>query len=302
MNSIGKFLYTYTVGQLIDAAHRGVKLLGRGNDGNYDELRLGGSHELLVVDGAAKTALDAIVAKLIAAPATEATLAQVVAKLIVAPATEAKQDAANAILTLIAGYTDGIEALLTTLGGKDFATQTTLAAILVKLADPATQTTLAAVLAKLSADPATQTTLAAVLAKLSADPATQTTLAAVLSAVQAAIPAGTNIIGKIGLVDGSGNALKYGPDSFNNNKVTIADTATPIVSALAGRESVCVTILGTEDIYVGSAGLTAGGSNSGDLILGTRGSFKSFPGGGALYGICATGKSCDVSYIEAFAS
>jgi hypothetical protein len=56
----------------------------------------------------------------------------------------------------------------------DPATQTTLAAILVKLADPATQTTLAAVLAKLSSDPATQTTLAAVLAKLSSDPATAT--------------------------------------------------------------------------------------------------------------------------------
>lgn len=53
------------------------------------------------------------------------------------------------------------------LAAKDFATQTTLAAILAKLiADPATQTTLAAVLAKLSSDPATQTTLAALLTEL----------------------------------------------------------------------------------------------------------------------------------------
>jgi hypothetical protein len=84
--------------------------------------------------------------------------------------------------------------------------------------------------------------------------------------------------------------------------VTIADTATPIVSALAGRDSVCVTILGSEDVYVGPAGITAGGLPSGDLILGTRGSCKSFPGSGALYGICATGKTCDITYLEAFAS
>lgn len=45
-----------------------------------------------------------------------------------------------------------IEALLNALGAKDFATQTTLAAVLAKLsADPATQTTLAAVLTKLNA-------------------------------------------------------------------------------------------------------------------------------------------------------
>jgi hypothetical protein len=110
--------------------------------------------------------------------ATQATLAAVLAKLIATPATEAKQD------TLIA---------------KDFATQTTLAAVLAKIIsapateakqdvlnakDFATQVTLAAVLAKLSADPATQTTLAAVLAKLSSDPATQTTLDLVNTALK----------------------------------------------------------------------------------------------------------------------
>lgn len=73
-----------------------------------------------------------------------------------------------------------VAADITTVAGKDFATQTTLAALLAKLtADQATQTTLAAVLAKVSADPATQTTLAAlqtgeaaVLAKLTSDPST----------------------------------------------------------------------------------------------------------------------------------
>lgn len=67
-----------------------------------------------------------------------------------------------------------VEALLTSLDGKDFSTQTTAAAILAKLtSDPATQTTLAAILAKITSDPATQTTLAAILAKLIAAPATE---------------------------------------------------------------------------------------------------------------------------------
>lgn len=55
--------------------------------------------------------------------ATQATLAALLAKVIAAPSTEAKQDAANTLLTAIDGHVDGLEA-------KDFATQTTLAAIL----------------------------------------------------------------------------------------------------------------------------------------------------------------------------
>jgi hypothetical protein len=59
--------------------------------------------------------------------ATQTTLAALLAKIIAAPSTEAKQDAANA--------------LLTTISGLDFATQTTLAAVLAKLtSDPSTAT------------------------------------------------------------------------------------------------------------------------------------------------------------------
>lgn len=58
--------------------------------------------------------------------ATQTTLAAVLAKIIAAPATEAKQDTGNTSLATIAG--------------KDFATQTTLAAILAKIiAAPATE-------------------------------------------------------------------------------------------------------------------------------------------------------------------
>jgi hypothetical protein len=65
--------------------------------------------------------------------ATQTTLAQILAKMIAAPATEAKQD-------MIAGHVDDVETLLTALTGKDFATQTTLAQILGKMiAAPATE-------------------------------------------------------------------------------------------------------------------------------------------------------------------
>lgn len=98
--------------------------------------------------------------------ATEATLDLVLTELgqkleaadLAALSTAAKQDAAKAVLDSILtsvdgleGFTDGIEGSLATLNAKDFATQTTLAAVLTKLsADPATQTTLAAVLAAIN--------------------------------------------------------------------------------------------------------------------------------------------------------
>src|SRR5438128_2434408 len=54
----------------------------------------------------------------------EGSLASIMAKLLAAPSTEAKQDAANTLLTAIAasvdgleGYTDGLEALATALNG-----------------------------------------------------------------------------------------------------------------------------------------------------------------------------------------
>jgi hypothetical protein len=101
-------------------------------------------------------------------------------------ATVLPADATNGVYVDVKRLPGTVAADITSVAGKDFATQTTLGAILAKIiAAPATEATLASVLAKLSADPATQTTLAAVLAKLSADPATQTTLAAVLAKLTA---------------------------------------------------------------------------------------------------------------------
>ena len=93
------------------------------------------------------------------------------------PPTSAKQDTGNTSLATIAAV--------------DFATETSLAAVLAKLsADPATQTTLAAILAKIIAAPATEakqdtgnTSLATIAG---VDFATQTTLAAILAKIIAA--------------------------------------------------------------------------------------------------------------------
>lgn len=118
-------------------------------------------------DFATQTTLNAILQKLIAAPATEATTAAILAKLIAAPATEAKQDALNA---------------------KDFATQTTLAQLLAKvIAAPSTEakqdtiiTALGNILSKIIATPATEAKqdtmivgLNDILTKIIAAPATE---------------------------------------------------------------------------------------------------------------------------------
>ena len=81
----------------------------------------------------------AILAKLIAAPATEtkqdagnASLVSILAKIIAAPATEAKQDTGNASLATLAGIVSA---------GKALVTETSAAAILAKLSsDPSTAT------------------------------------------------------------------------------------------------------------------------------------------------------------------
>jgi hypothetical protein len=79
---------------------------------------------------ASNTKLDSLIAKDFA---TQTTLALLLAKVIAAPATEAKQDT-------IIGHVDGIEAALATLNAKDFGTQTTLAAVLAKMIPaPATE-------------------------------------------------------------------------------------------------------------------------------------------------------------------
>lgn len=161
---------------------------------------------------------------------------------------------------------------LKTIGAKDFATQTTLAAILAKIiaapateataATLATQTTAAAILAKLSADPATQTTLAAVLAKLSADPATQTTLAALATLVTSSNTKLDSVISALGTlhsdlgnfeyetVAASATAQVLGAtgamgDYIAGLLVIPADTTPGLVTLLDGATSIPVFVGGT---------------------------------------------------------
>lgn len=118
-----------------------LKIAGRDPDGNAKPFSLSDNGEALVKespelsqqiedikdkDFATETTLSQTNATL---ETMDGVLDSILAKIIAAPATAAKQDAAKEVLDAIAG--------------KDFATQTTLAAILAKLsADPATQTTL----------------------------------------------------------------------------------------------------------------------------------------------------------------
>jgi len=126
-------------------------------------------------------------------------------------ATSAKQD------TIIT-HVDGVETALTTLNAKDFATQTTLAAVLAKIiAAPATEAKQDTLIAK---DFATQTTLAAILAKIIAAPATEATLASVQATLaQGGIPATTleTTHQNAATTDGNGTAATvsgYGPIAF----------------------------------------------------------------------------------------
>ncbi|MER8811472.1 hypothetical protein [Mesorhizobium sp. M0965] len=103
------------------------------------------------------------------------------------------------LATTLAGFLDGLEALIGTTNAGN-------AAILAKLsADPATQTTLAALLAKVIAAPATEakqdagnTALDSILAKIVAAPATEAKQDAANVLLAAATPAGENHIGSVG--------------------------------------------------------------------------------------------------------
>ncbi|MER8387320.1 hypothetical protein NKH14_17685 [Mesorhizobium sp. M1380] len=92
------------------------------------------------------------IARIIAVDETDAVVPQATSTLQTAGNT--KLDMLHADLAAVEGFVDGIEGLMTTLNAKDFATQTTLAAILAKIiAAPATEVTLAAILTALAVVP-----------------------------------------------------------------------------------------------------------------------------------------------------
>lgn len=166
---------------------------------------------------------------------------------------EGYTDGLEALLTTLGTYTDGLEGSLTSLLAKDFATQATLAAVLAKLiAAPATeakqdasQVTLAAILAKIIAAPATEAKQDALNAK---DFATQTTLAAVLAKIIAAPATEAKQDTLIGHVDGVEGALNTIRDRIG----FVVSTANTTTAALAGG----ATYTGTYEALALYAALT----------------------------------------------
>jgi len=219
-------------------------------------------------------------------------LAAILAKIIAAPATEAKQD------TLIA---------------KDFATNTTLAAIGSLLASgiavaslPAglatsanqstSQSTLASILDKIIAAPATeakqdtliakdfatQTTLAALLAKVIAAPATEakqdtlntliTTIDSVLDAIAASVagatPAGTNLIGAV--------AARMGTSTMYDGTTAVTPKFAAIAASSSGNNTILAAVT-SKKIRVLSLELMAAGA--------VNAKFQSGAGGTDLTGL-----------------
>jgi len=217
--------------EVLQGANGASRQIIYGADGN--PIATAGN-KLAVRDSEVETLLNDIKGKDFA---TQTTLSQILAKIIAAPATEAKQTA--------------IELILNSLDGKDYSTLAKQNEILVKLAaletklssDPATQTTLAAILAKIIAAPATEakqdtlighvdgveSALASILEKLIAAPATeakQTALAALIGEVQAS-PTANTLLARLKSLEDKIAAI----DSVLN---AIVDGSTPAVTQLSG--------------------------------------------------------------------
>lgn len=188
-----------------------------------------------------KAALDAL--------ATQVTVAAILAKILAAPATEAKQDAGNTSLasidtkmTTLAGHVDGLEALASALNGyvdglealvtSGNATATSIAGYVDGL--EALATTLNGLL----------TTQAGYLDGL------ETLIVATNAALAAAIPAGTNVIGK---VDHTSTGIGHG--------VTTVTTAGTDVALAGSTPAKWVSIQAQTDntglIAVGATGVDA---------------------------------------------
>lgn len=89
--------------------------------------------------------------------------------------------------------------------------------------------------------------------------------------------------------------VSKGSNSFATAQVSVATSATQIVAARANRGSVKITNLGTNDVYIGVAGVT---TTTGDLLPGTKGASIVVPTNAAVFGIAAAAQN--VSVMEVF--
>jgi hypothetical protein len=83
-------------------------------------------------------------------------------------------------------------------------------------------------------------------------------------------------------------------EGFTAGQVTVGATATLIVPAGAGRETVTIVNNAAVDVFLGPAGVTI---TTGVLLAGVKGQTLSLPTTNAIYGVVATATS-PVSYID----
>lgn len=245
---------------------------------------------LIVIIDAVLDAIKTDTANISSDQATETTLAAVLAKLIAAPATEAKQDTGNTSLATIAGL--------------DFSTETTLAAVLAKIiAAPSTEakqdsaiTELQSILAKIIAAPATEAkqdtgnTSLATIAGL--DFSTETTLAAVLAKIIAAPATEAKQDDNITQVTDIELNTDTGTGLGEPFTVSCAGTATVIDGVDTGRRELIMQNAANSTIYIGGPAVTTsigliliGGNAAADgkggiLIMDSTGAMSCITDGG----------------------
>lgn len=187
-----------------------------------------------------KFALDAILAKISADPATQATLAAILAKLIAAPATEAKQDTANTSLSsivtaLATNHTDELQLhtdIATTLIAKEEAIRALLAGTLTVGSHAVTNAGTFAVQATLAAG-------ATAMAKAEDAASADADVGVPAMAVRKATPANTS--GADGdyemlqMVEGCLHVLPRGPTATARLASSAATTNAANVKTAAGR-------------------------------------------------------------------
>lgn len=80
--------------------------------------------------------------------------------------------------------------------------------------------------------------------------------------------------------------MKSTDTKFKTSQATIAATATQIVAARAGRDTVIIEQTGAKDVYVGASDVT---TSTGMLLPGVVGASISLETTDAVYGIVASG-------------
>lgn len=117
------------------------------------------------------------------------------------------------------------------------------------------------------------------------------------------LPAGANVIGSVNLALGGSAVSQANPvattETYGNlatGQIGVANSATQIVPARAGRKEVTVANHGTTAVYIGGSAVTAA---TGLFLAGVQGQGITITGGAAVYAITASG-SQTVSFIEVY--